>query len=72
MFVKSSTAAATLASEEVLVESSVRSTSIHAGGWVGFKPSDYGNGVSVCLRTPDEMAQHRNVRYRWGIICRSQ
>lgn len=47
MFVYSATAAATLASEEIYVESSVRSTAIHAGGWVGFKPSDYGS-VSAC------------------------
>lgn len=39
-------AALTLASEEVYVESSTRSAAIHAGGWVGFKPSDYGSGTS--------------------------
>lgn len=44
MFEESATPAATLASEEILVESGIRSTSIHAGGWVGFKPSDYGSG----------------------------
>lgn len=35
----------TLGSEEVLLQSSPRSTSIHAGGWVGFKPSDEGKDV---------------------------
>lgn len=35
----------TLGSEEILLQSSKRSTSIHAGGWVDFKPSDAGKNV---------------------------
>ncbi|CAM9121681.1 unnamed protein product, partial [Hapterophycus canaliculatus] len=34
---------ATRNSEEILLTSGPRSTSIHAGGWCGFKPSAYGN-----------------------------
>ncbi|CAN0441744.1 unnamed protein product [Pylaiella littoralis] len=34
--------AATLASEEVLLTSAPKGNSLHAAGWVGFKPSDYG------------------------------
>ncbi len=37
--------AATLASEDVLITTMPKSSSIHAGGWCGFKPSDYGNTV---------------------------
>lgn len=39
--------AGTLASEEVLLNSAPRSTTIHAGGWCGFKPSAYGSGVRI-------------------------
>lgn len=37
--------AATLASEEVLLTSAPKGNSLHAAGWVGFKPSDYGKKV---------------------------
>lgn len=37
----------TVESEEQLLQSSDRTTRIHAAGWVGFKPSDYNNGVST-------------------------
>lgn len=33
-------------SELILLTSSPKFSSIHSGGWVGFKPSDYGNNVS--------------------------
>lgn len=36
---------ATFASEEVLLTSSPKGNSLHAGGWVGFKPSAYGKAV---------------------------
>ncbi|CAM9805758.1 unnamed protein product, partial [Sphacelaria rigidula] len=47
MFVHSDSPAATLASEEIVLQSNDRFTRIHAGGWVGFKPSDYNNGGSA-------------------------
>ncbi|CAM9165509.1 unnamed protein product [Scytosiphon promiscuus] len=40
---------ATRNSEEVLLTSAPRSTSIHAAGWCGFKPSAYGNAGSQDL-----------------------
>ena len=46
MFERLETAELTLASEEILLETSIKDTPIHSGGWVGFKPSDYGNGAS--------------------------
>eukprot|EP00903_Cladosiphon_okamuranus_P010393 g9831.t1 len=38
--------AATLASEEVLITTATKFSSIHSGGWCGFKPSDYGNNAA--------------------------
>ena len=38
-------AAATRASEEILITTVAKDTSIHSGGWCGFKPSDYGSNV---------------------------
>jgi len=38
---------ATRSSEEVLLESAERPTFMHNGGWLGFKPSDYGTNVSA-------------------------
>lgn len=62
MFVECETPAETMATEEMLVESSVKSTSIHSGGWVGFKPSDYGAvGVSMhyhCVYRPSATTLH--------------
>ena len=49
---------ATLSSEEMLLESSPKNTSIHSGGWCGFKPSDY--GTPVRLRALAE--KYRNTR----------
>ena len=37
---------ATRDSEEVLLESAEKTRFFHNGGWVGFKPNDYGNYVS--------------------------
>lgn len=34
-------AALTLGSEEILLESTKRSSKVHTAGWLGFKPSDY-------------------------------
>lgn len=50
--------AATLASEEILLTTTAKATSIHAAGWCGFKPSDYGNNVrnkdfGWCKQHPD-------------------
>lgn len=46
MFIRGSSTTATLNSEATLLESSIRSTSIHAGGWLGFKPSVYGKDLN--------------------------
>lgn len=52
MFVESGGPSVTMSTEEVLLESSVKSAAIHSGGWIGFKPSDYGAGVSMhCYNT---------------------
>lgn len=39
--------AGTFASEEVLLTSAPKANSLHAGGWVGFKPSAYGKAVRL-------------------------
>lgn len=76
MFESFGTAALTLASEEVLLESSTRSSSIHAGGWVGFKPSEYGS-VSYCpennIGEPDSSAciMSRETGSRLNMVFRS-
>lgn len=45
-------AAETLASEEILITTTPKATQIHAGGWVGFKPSaKKQDNVSVSLFT---------------------
>ncbi|CAB1115398.1 unnamed protein product [Ectocarpus sp. CCAP 1310/34] len=36
-------AANTLASEEILITSSEKKSNVHSAGWIGFKPSSYGN-----------------------------
>lgn len=41
--------ASTLASEEVLITSTPKLTDDHSGGWVGFKPSAYGDTVRKTL-----------------------
>lgn len=38
-------AAATLASEEILLESTERTSTVHTAGWLGFKPSSYYSSV---------------------------
>ncbi|CAM9759383.1 unnamed protein product [Scytosiphon promiscuus] len=40
-------AAATLASEEVLITTAPKNTSIHSAGWVGFQPSAYGDETTA-------------------------
>lgn len=37
---------ATRGSEEMLVQSAERARFLHNGGWLGFKPGDYGKAVS--------------------------
>ncbi|CAM9680684.1 unnamed protein product [Pylaiella littoralis] len=38
--------AGTLATQDILLTTKPKFNSIHSAGWVGFKPSDYGNGAS--------------------------
>ena len=51
---------ATRNSEEVLLVTGARARFFHSGGWVGFKPGDYGTPVSF-----QGMYAHETVRERF-------
>lgn len=49
----------TRASEDILLTTIPKFNSIHAAGWVGFKPSDYGSNVSNGI-VGARMARHEH------------
>ena len=57
---------ATLDSEEILLETSERSTFTHNGGWLGFKPSDYAYNTVSSKRKCSGSIAHR--LFLW-VVC---
>lgn len=58
----------TLGSEEELVKTSEKTTSLHSGGWVGFLPSTYKNPVSGNTALTSWCFQGRQRCYRFEVL----
>lgn len=62
-------AAETLATEEIFITSTPKATQIHAGGWVGFKPSaKKQSNVSVCCSKPPKNPMNRAMKYLYSTL----